>query len=41
MIEKKDELRVEILKLMDEVVMSWGIHIENVNIKNIIVHPIL
>lgn len=38
LIEKKEEVRMEIMKQCDEQLLSWGIHIENVYIKDIIVN---
>ena len=39
LLEKKEEVRIEIMKHCDEQLMSWGIHIENVYIKDIIINP--
>ena len=41
LLEKKEEVRIEIKKQCDEQLMSWGIHIENVYIKDIIVNQVL
>ena len=37
LLEKKDEIKIELMKIIDEHVYIWGVEIENIFIKNMVV----
>jgi len=42
LLEKKDEIKLELMKIIDEHVSIWGVEIEDVFIKNMVIaSPIL